>query len=45
MFWARWGSLNALESVGSARFWRRWLGWRTTSADTMGRVQATVASG
>jgi hypothetical protein len=43
MFWARLGSLNALESVSAARFWKRWMGWHTTSADTMGRVQATVS--
>jgi hypothetical protein len=43
MFWARLGSLNALESVNAARFWKRWMGWHTTSADTMGRVQATVS--
>lgn len=45
MFWARLGSLNALESVRTARFWRRWLEWHATSADTMGRVQSTVSVG
>lgn len=45
MFWARLGSLNALESVSTARFWKRWLEWNTTSADTMGRVQSTVDVG
>jgi hypothetical protein len=42
MFWARLGSLNALESVSAARFWKRWLNHSATSADTMGRVQSTV---
>lgn len=45
MFWARLGSLNALESVGAARFWKRWLAHAATSADTMGRVQSTVDVG
>jgi hypothetical protein len=45
MFWARLGSLNALESVSAARFWKRWLEWHTTSADTIGRVQSTVSVG
>jgi hypothetical protein len=45
MFWARLGSLNALESLRGARFWNRWLEWHATSADTMGRVQSTVAIG
>lgn len=45
MFWARLGSLNALETVRTARFWKRWLGAETTSADTMGRVQSTVDAG
>jgi hypothetical protein len=42
MFWARLGSLNALESVKAARFWKRWLEHSAISADTMGRVQSTV---
>jgi hypothetical protein len=45
MFWARLGSLNALESVRAARFWKRWLAHSATSADTMGRVQSTVDVG
>jgi len=45
MFWARLGSLNALETVRAARFWKRWLGGEMTSADTMGRVQSTVDAG
>lgn len=42
MFWARLGSLNALETVSSARFWKRWLEQETASADTVGRVHALV---
>lgn len=45
MFWARLGSLNALETVAAARFWKRWLGRSMTSADTMGRVHSTVDVG
>jgi len=45
MFWARLGSLNALESVSAARFWRRWLEHSAPSADTIGRVQSTVDVG
>jgi len=42
MFWARLGSLNALETVSSARFWRKWLGRRPCSVDTVGRVHARL---
>jgi len=42
MFWANLGSLNALETVQAARFWKRWTGWKAVSADTMGRVHAGV---
>ena len=45
MFWARLGSLNALETIFAARFWKRWLGGVMTSADTMGRVHAVVDVG
>jgi len=45
MFRARLGSLNALESVSAARFWRRWLEHSASSADTIGRVQSTVDAG
>jgi len=45
MFWARLGSLNALETISAARFWKRWLGGVMTSADTMGRVHAVVDVG
>ena len=42
MFWARLGSLNALETVSAARFWKRWLEGAPISADTMGRVHAVL---
>lgn len=45
MFWARLGSLNALETISTARFWKRWLEGPTISADTMGRVHAVVDVG
>jgi hypothetical protein len=40
MCWARLASLQAREPVRTARFRQRWLGWRTTRADAMGRVPA-----
>ncbi|MGH2375411.1 MAG: transposase [bacterium] len=40
LFWGRLGSLNALEMLSGARFWKQWLGWPLASADTMGRVHA-----
>jgi hypothetical protein len=42
LFWARLASLNALEMLASARFWKRWLGCPPASADTMGRVHALL---
>lgn len=42
MFWARLGSLNALETVSSARFWQEWIGRTLCSADTLGRVHAQL---
>jgi hypothetical protein len=45
MFWARLGSLNALETISAARFWKRWLEGPMISADTMGRVHAVVDVG
>jgi len=42
LFWARLGSLNALEMLRGACFWKRWLGRRMGSADTMGRVPARL---
>lgn len=42
LYWARLGSLNALESVRRAAFWKRWLGRAPASADTVGRVHAEL---
>ena len=42
MFWARMGSLNALELSARAGFWKKWLPAPTCSADTMGRVHALM---
>ena len=36
------GSINAWEQLGRARFWQRWLGESTFSADTLGRVHALL---
>ncbi len=38
LFWARMGSLNALELARKSGFFRRWLGRPVCSADTVGRV-------
>lgn len=45
MCWARLGSLNALDALSPARFWKRWLGGNMVSADTMGRVHAAMDVG
>jgi hypothetical protein len=42
MFWARMGSLNALELSARAGFWKKWLDAPSCSADTMGRVHALM---
>lgn len=42
LFWARLGSLNALEMVRGACFWKRWLGRPMGSADTRGRVHTRL---
>jgi hypothetical protein len=42
LYWARLGSLNALEMVRGASFWKRWLGQALGSADTVGRVHAQL---
>lgn len=42
MFWARLGSLNALGTLSSARFWKEWLEQPLCSADTIGRVHAQL---
>ena len=42
LFWARMGSLNALELVAHSSFFRRWLGQSVCSADSVGRVTALM---
>ena len=42
LFWARMGSLNALELTAHAGFFRRWLGQPVCSADGIGRVNALM---
>ena len=42
MFWARLGSLNAVEESGGSRFWKRWLGREMPSADSAGRIFAQI---
>jgi hypothetical protein len=42
MFWARMGSLNALEMSGQSSFWKCWLGGPLPSADTMGMVYSKM---
>jgi hypothetical protein len=45
LFWARMGSLNALELTAGSRFFRRWLGQSVCSADSIGRVNALMDAG
>jgi hypothetical protein len=42
MLLTRLGSFNALEQTHTSGFWRRWLGASLPSADTLGRVAATM---
>jgi len=42
LFWARMGSLNALEMAGASRFWKHWLGHPLPSAETMGAVHSKM---
>jgi hypothetical protein len=42
MFWARMGSLNALEMSGGSRFWKSWLCGPMPSADTMADVHSKM---
>jgi hypothetical protein len=42
LFWARMGSLNALELTAHSSFFRRWLGQSVCSADSVGRVSALM---
>jgi hypothetical protein len=45
LFWARMGSLNALELAADSHFFRRWLGQPVCSADSVGRVTALLEAG
>ena len=42
LFWARMGSLNALELTAHSSFFRGWLGQSVCSADSVGRVSALM---
>ena len=42
LFWARMGSLNALELTAHSRFFRDWFGESVCSADSIGRVNALM---
>lgn len=42
LFWARLGSLNALELAANSNFFRCWLGQSVCSADSVGRVTALM---
>ncbi len=42
LFWARMGSLNALELAAHSSFFRRWLGQSVCSAGSVGRVTALM---
>src|SRR5271157_3442245 len=42
LFWARMGSLNALELTAHSRFFRDWFGEPVCSADSVGRVNALM---
>ena len=42
LFWARMGSLNALEMAGASRFWKHWLNRPMPSAETMGTVHSKM---
>ena len=45
LFWARLGSLNALELAAHSSFCRRWLGQPVCSAGSVGRVTALMDAG
>src|SRR6202008_114548 len=42
VYWSRLGSLNALEMTRGAKFWKAWLGQPLCSADSLGRIVASV---
>jgi hypothetical protein len=43
MFWIRLGSLNKLEQTAGSGFWKKWLGDKLPSADSMGRVYSQMS--
>ena len=42
VYWSRLGSLHALEMTRAAKFWNAWLGRPLCSADSLGRIVASV---
>jgi hypothetical protein len=40
LYWARLGSLHALEMTRAAKFWQFWMGRSLCSADSLGRIAA-----
>jgi hypothetical protein len=42
VYWSRLGSLNALEMTREAKFWKTWLGHPLCSADSLGRIVASM---
>jgi hypothetical protein len=42
VYWSRLGSLHALEMTRAAKFWNTWLGRSLCSADSLGRIVASV---
>jgi Transposase DDE domain len=44
MFWARLGSLHAVETVSTACFWQHWLDRPLCSIDTIGRIHAQLSA-
>lgn len=42
LFWARLGSLNALELSARSRFFQAWLGESVSSADSVGRIFSLI---
>lgn len=42
IYWSRLGSLNALALTRAAKFWKSWLGGPLCSADSLGRIVASM---
>jgi Transposase DDE domain len=42
VYWSRLGSLNALAMTRAAKFWNTWLGRSLCSADSLGRIVASL---